>query len=427
MRELYLHYLFLTHSLGSSFKTIDGTNIEILSTGELNENAGPDFLNARLRIGEMNWIGNVEFHVRSSDWYTHNHQNDPAYNTVVAHFVYEHDQEVRILGSALPTVELKHLINPNHYLQYGSLAKRKRKWACSDMVSSVGRDIIGHQFGVAFQMRLRRKADSVWHLLQGCNGDIERTFYLLTARVFGSKVNADSFEHLLRSLDLRQLQRTRNNELSTPAIVLGCSGLLPSNSKDKYVEELTKEFLFQRHRLNLRTLNPGSFRFSSMHPAGFPTRRLAQLAELIRKSPPVSQLISESLSLEGFYQLLQIQLPDFWQTHMHFNHPAKQKLTNGLSMDFLDRIILNVIVPMRYALLKEEGNVNKQLLTELIRKIKPESNSVVRTWLKAGVDLESAYDSQAVLEQSKNFCAKKRCLQCLIGKDLLGTRNDNLE
>ncbi|MBI3134163.1 MAG: DUF2851 family protein [Bacteroidetes bacterium] len=419
MREEYLHYLFRTKRLGNSFKTTTGANLQVKKFGEQNPNAGPDFLDTQIVLDNTTWAGSIEFHVKSSDWFLHKHQVDSRYHTVIAHFVLEHDKEVQLHGHPIPTVELKDTIDWEHYQKFRKLAASEKTIPCASVLKTVTPEVIRQQLENAVLQRLFRKSDRVLADLSRLRGDREKAVYLSVARVFGGKVNADSFEMLMEKIDLRMLQKMTENELAIPAVLFGMAGLLPAESNHAYVKALIHEFKFQKHRLNLKPLNAEAFRFSRMHPPGFPTFRLAQLAEIICRGIPVGQITSGNFNVAELRDFFSIALPDFWQTHYHFEKETTPH-NAGISEAFMDLVIINTFAPCLFAI----GRLtNSQKLTAasaaLLAQTRPEVNTVIRTWQKMGVKSQSAFDTQALVEQKTEFCAKKQCLKCHIGHAVL--------
>lgn len=419
MREDYLHHLFRTKVLGNTFETTAGKELKILHFGSLNPNAGPDFLNCQIAFDDTIWVGSVEFHVKSSDWFLHGHQHDPAYSNVIAHFVYEHDIDVQVGNVTIPTVALKNKIDLNQLARYNLITKSGNGIPCAETIRDLDSFIILQQKERALFERLLRKSEKIKQNLEKFDGDIQKTFYVSLARVFGGKVNGDVFENLFEKTNFRMLSRLRNDDFAITAILFGSAGLLPEHSEDPYVQNLISQFEFHKHRLRLVCMSGFEFRFSRMYPAGFPTIRLAQLAAILKSDLPLTRIITENVSLDALKKLFYIQPNEFWSTHYRFENFTKKK-TIQLSDEFFNLIMINSVVPFLFALgdrTKDEKLKERSVL--YLNQLKPESNTTTKLWSSLGVEFETAFDSQALIEQKNEYCSKKKCLFCTIGTHLL--------
>jgi len=419
MKEEYLHYLFRFKLLGNTFETIDGKPLEILNFGQYNTNAGPDFLNTQIKYDNKIWSGSIEFHVKSSDWYLHKHQNDEAYKNVIAHFVYQFDQEVKTGGFVLPTVELKNKINPAHYQKYIALIASEKTIPCQNSISTIDDFVFFQQKEKALVSRLVRKSKQITNDIEKLKGDIKKSFYLSLARVFGGKVNSFAFESLVTKLDLVALSKTNSETDVVTALLFGVSGLLPKNSDQLYVQNLIKEYNFQKHRLNLNEMPISEWRFSRMHPHGFPTIRLAQFSEIVKNNSSISTIINENVLIHTIHQFFNVQPHSFWNTHFRFESETKLKSAT-LSKDFIDLIIINAIVPFIFAQgILLDNETYKQKAIDLLLQTQHEKNTITNFWKKLGIKIDNAFDTQALIEQKNEYCSKKKCLFCTVGSYLL--------
>jgi hypothetical protein len=419
MREDYLHHLFQMKRLGNSFRTTSGEIIQVQKFGQLNPNAGPDFLDSKIVLKDTTWAGSIEFHVKSSDWFLHGHQTDERYKNVIAHFVFEHDREVEINGQKIPTVELKEKIDWEHYRRFKNLADSQKPISCATQLNQVNPLFIYEQKQRALINRLMRKSDRMLVDLQRLNGDREKVFYLALARIFGGKVNADAFESLTEKLHLSTLRKISENELSVPAILFGLSGMLPEDSENSYVCQLIREFKFQKHRLDLKPMHAAEFRFSRMHPPGFPTVRLAQLAEVLRADLPLGSLMDAEADFYRIRQAFTVSMPEFWNNHYRFEKEVK-KHPAQISEGFIALIVINVLAPFLFAsgrLADDEALKEKAL--RFLTETAAETNGIIHSWKGLGIESSNAFDTQALIEQKNEFCSKKKCLFCSIGNQLL--------
>lgn len=420
MREEYLHYLFITRQLGNTFKTSQNRDLKVLSFGQQNPNAGPDFLTSVIEFENKRWAGSIEFHVKASDWYLHRHQYDKSYRNVIAHFVYEYDADVEIGGVPLPVVELKNLISEKQLAKFKLLFTEKSSpIACEKMIQHTDEIIISSQKEKALINRLERKARYAENLIHEFKGDLKKVFFILLARAFGGKVNADAFEMLARLTDLNMLEKNRTNQTAIHAILFGISGMLPTESDDDYCNEIIQEFRFLKHKFQLHELDGACFRFSRMNPPGYPTIRLAQLAELIRKEGGIFDKLPSQIIVSEFLTKMNIELPEFWQNHYHFKNVSVHGNKN-ITHDFCHLILVNAVVPFLFACGQYQADEYlKTQAIDVLSEIPPEKNSLIEKWKKLKLPVLSAYDTQALIEQKNEFCDKKKCLICSIGNSLL--------
>ncbi len=419
MREEYLHHAFQSKIFGNYFQTTQGDLLEIQNFGELNSNAGPDFLNTRIKVDETIWAGSIEFHIKSSDWFAHGHQHDLRYNNVIVHFVLEDDKTVLVNGKPLLTVVLKDKIDQQHYLKFLKLTDSAKTISCAAQLKDVPSVYVTQQKERALIQRLERKSEQIISDIKKLNGDLETAFYFSLARLFGGKVNGPAFESLISKISVRSLQKLSANEFAIPSILFGLSGLLPTDTRDIYILSLITEFNFQKEKLQLVSMEKSQFRFSRMHPQGFPSIRLAQFSEVIRSNISVGDILSAEKSFRDIKELFKFELPEFWETHFTFGKPVKTK-SNFLSDDFINLIFINTIVPFLFSVGRLESDEKiKSYALELLNGTEKENNSITRFWSSFGLDFKTAFDSQALIEQKNEFCSKKKCLICTIGHQLL--------
>jgi hypothetical protein len=419
MREEYLHYLYRLKLLGNQFQTTDGRALEVLRFGFHNPNAGPDFLEAQIMLDGQVWAGPVEFHVRSSDWYAHGHQTDKQYNNVIVHFVFEHDREVYSGDYKLPVVELKHNIDQDHYKRYQNLTRSTSTIACQNQVKTLAPFVIFQQKERALTNRLLRKSAVILKHLEETKGDADLTFYHSLAAVFGGKVNAEPFSRLMAKTSLKKLWRLETDDTSIPAVLFGISGLLPVRSGNDYVNGLISEFVFQKHRLGLDSLAHETWRYSRMHPQGFPDIRIAQFAAFLSQKISSGYFLRSDLDVASIRQIFEVKLPSYWNSHYRFETPTKTKQAS-LSPAFVDLIFINCVVPFIFANgLRCDDEAMKERAVNMLADLAPEKNSILAKWSDLGVHAANAFDSQALIEQKNEFCSAKKCLFCRIGTNLL--------
>lgn len=401
-------------------KTVEGETVTVLKTGEHNSDAGPDFKNSKIKIGNTIWAGQVEIHVKSSEWNQHNHQHDAAYENVILHVVFENDAEVKTKkGIVLPALEVKGLFDKKLFQRFESLQLSKQAIPCSNLISSVKEFTISNWLQRVLIERLEEKTKFVAELLEKNKGDWELTFYHLLARAFGTKLNADAFQLTAEALPLQVLAKNKKSKLILESLFLGCAGWLNDSFKDDYMNELQKEFLYQQKKYHLVPIEKHYWKLLRIRPASFPTLRLVQLAGLVFQSSHLFSKILEANSIAQLRKLFIAQPNDYWQSHYLPDKKVSEHET-ALINNFIDLLLINTIVPIvfHYGKLKGEESVQLKAMSWL-ENISAENNFITRDWKAAGIKCKSAFDSQALIQLRKNYCDKKLCLQCSIGHSIL--------
>jgi Protein of unknown function (DUF2851) len=404
--------------------TTDGEVVEVLHPGFRNGNAGPDFLNARLRIAGVEWVGTVEAHVHTSDWLAHRHQGDKAYDNVILHIVWQHDRAVpRPDGTRLPTLELAPLTSDNLLNRYGVLTAGNDAIPCAGQFRMVKPLRQTAMLDKALLERLERKSDDVQALYEATGHDWEETAYRLLAIHMGSKVNADPMEQLTRTVPLRILHKHRNNLNQLEALLFGTAGLLDepaleqAQEPDEYLTVLRREyqFLAAKYALTDSQLPAHVWKWGKLRPAGFPTMRLAQLARLIHNHGSLFSLLIGTPDAPSLLALLQLIPSTYWQTHYRFGK-AGAKVSSSLGEATATSLLINVATPLltAYAKRKDQPDLLDRAIS-LLEQLPAEDNRITRLWDSIGLSVKTAFDSQASIELYNNFCTPKRCLNCQIG------------
>jgi hypothetical protein len=421
MNEAFLHYLWQFQQFDkSNLQTVSGERISVLKTGILNTDAGPDFTNSRLQINEIEWVGNVEIHIKSSDWQLHKHQHNEAYNNVILHVVWENDQPItRQDGSLIPTLELKSITDISLLSKYQYLIDNQAIIPCKEQFSEVS-DL--SKFAILDKVlakRLQQKAEIVEQIFEQNKGDWEETAYQLLARNFGFKLNSETFLRLAQNLPLKVLQKHRNNLTQIEAMLFGQAGLV--DKVDEYSEKLSQEYDFFAAKFSLKTTQLGSheWKFLRTRPANFPTIRIAQLARLITQQQSFFSLFTQTSSIEDLRNSLKIEQSTYWQEHYNFGKTASKNLV-GLGKDSINNILINTVIPLLACY--SEKTDNQDLMTRCVsflEALPAEENHITEMWEGLGLTIKSAFDSQASIELYNNFCTQKRCLQCNVGIEIL--------
>ncbi len=396
-----------------------GNRLELVDMGRLNRDSGPDFFEARVQIDDLLWVGNVEMHLRASDWYRHNHDKDLAYNNVILHVVLENDRDVILSdGRLLPCLELK---IPDQFLsKYKSLMSSQTWVPCQVDIPKLNNFFVNHWLDRMLLERLERKAVEIKKMYHQNSNSWEETFYQLLARYFGMKVNADPFEQLARSVPLKILAKQKNSLLQLEAIFYGQASFLDDEfPDDNYYKNLQTEYHFLQSKFKLKPIEKSRWKFMRLHAVNFPTIRIAQLASLVYHSQSLFSKIINAENVDEFYVLLHSKASLYWETHYRFGEKAdfKEKILGRLTIDVL---IINAIVPILFVYGKEVGSslcVDKAL--SFLEKLKPEKNSIIKSWINSGVGVKSAYQSQSLLHLKSEYCSKYRCLECELGNRII--------
>ena len=424
MKEDFLHYvwkyqLFKKEDLRSSENEV----IHILKSGTHNRNAGPDFLNAKIEVNHQIWVGNVEIHLKSSDWYAHHHENDVNYDATILHVVYEHDVAVYLKGNVvLPTLILKELIASDLLSNYLKLSNATSNWIpCGEQVSTIDAFLFSNWKERLFFERLERKAVFIDALLAHQNNDFEAVLFQLLAKNFGLKVNGEAFLALSKSINFSIVRKVRSNEHQLMALLFGQAGFLAEEIQEAHHVSLKKEYAYLQHKFALQPLTKQQFSFFRMRPNNFPTIRIAQLGSLYHLHQNLFSKLMQISKTEDFYSLIAVSISSFWQTHYTFDTISK-KSTKQLTKSFIDLLIINTIIPLKFVYEKSRGVINEDEIVSVLSQMKPEKNSIVSKFKDLKVGSDSAFDTQSLLELKNNYCVPKRCLDCAIGNALLSKK-----
>lgn len=424
MTESFLHYIWqLQYFHKDELKTTSGEPVCVHHPGIRNSDAGPDFSNARVKIGELEWRGSVEIHLRASGWHDHKHSSDEAYEKVILHIVWEDDKPVkRTDGSVMPTVELKGRIDSVLWERYKNLYTSADVIPCAGSWQSVPEVTKLSAMDNALMNRLLVKARSIKALLTRNNNNWEQTCYVLLCKNFGFKVNDEPMLRLSQVLPYTTILRHVDKPDQVEALLFGAGGFLENDAPaDDYTAMLKREYDLLRRKYNLdgRQMNLSQWKFLRLRPANFPTIRLAQLAALLTNQKNLFSKILEANSYEDVYNLFVVDQSTYWLEHYQLGRPAKSAVPT-LGDRSIENIIINTVVPLLVTYGKihdEEAYIT--LATNLLVEIPAEDNKITRQWLPLNYKVKSALDSQALLELYSNSCLKRRCLECGIGSWLI--------
>lgn len=421
MNENLLHFLWKLKLFSvKKLKSTNGEIIHIISNGIHNLNTGPDFLNAKIEIENQVWAGNVEIHINSSDWYKHNHEADKNYDAVILHVVWEHDVEIfRNNNAKIVTLELKNYISKAVLNSYNQLFSKNKKWInCENDIQFIDSFIFENWLERLYFERLEQKSSSIQEILITNNNNWEATLFMLLAKSFGLKVNGDAFLNFANSFDFSIVRKVSNNVEQLEALFLGQAGLLSNKYESIYFEKLNREYEYLKVKFKLTPILGGQVQFFRLRPNNFPTIRLSQLAFLYSKYQNLFSKIIEIDSLELFYSLFKVSTFPFWETHFTFDKESK-KSTKKLTKSFIDLILINTIIPLKFVYLKNLGKNEYSSLFAILENIKPEKNSIISRYNDLNIESPNAFKTQALLQLKNEYCSKQLCLQCAIGKTIL--------
>ncbi len=421
--ENILHYLwkyklFLYQDLTSA----DGSSIDVLHCGNHNQDSGPDFANAKIRINETLWAGSVEIHIHSSDWARHNHQHDKSYDNVILHVVWDNDGDVfRTDGTVIPVLELKNIVD-NQLLSKIDLLRKSEAWIpCESLFNTIDSLTVTQFLDRTLVERLEYKAAYIAEIYKKTKGSWEDTFYIILARNFGFNVNATPFEILAKSLPQHILAKHKHNPLQIESLVFGVAGFLESPYGDAYPQQLATEFNFLQKKYQLAPLDKHWWKSARIRPDNFPVIRLAQFSALVYKSSHLFSKLLEVEEVKAYRNLFKdLAVQPYWYTSYDFDKKRKSVSACNLGDSSIDVLLINAIAPMLFYYGNLLGIAHfKDKALNLLQALKPESNSVVNKFKDYGLTVASAFDSQGLIQMKKNYCDQKKCLNCAIGIKIL--------
>lgn len=422
MNEKLLQFIWqfaLFQTAGLQLK--DGRALTIVNRGQLNTDAGPDFTNAKIRIQNTIWAGNIELHVKESDWLKHKHHLDPAYQNIILHVVYTADLQ-KDPGN-FPVLELKPYISTALTERYHALMKASMAVACAgrlpDIPDLVWRSWQQRMLLEKWELKFRRWQE----LLDTAQGSWLQLFYQVFTRNFGTKVNDDAFEHLARITPLAVLGKHKDNLTHIEALLFGQAGMIPSQPEHPYEIELSIHYAFFRQKYGLDPMEARQWKYLRMRPASFPSIRIAQLAMIIYKNEQLFATLLKVEKLGDIGNLFALGVSPYWETHYTFQNESKANKQKLLGDKMQSLIWINTIVPLQYFYQRnQEGTDHLAAAIAKLQQCNPEDNAVIKTWEKCSVKPDNAFDSQALLHLFRQYCSPKRCLECSVGLWVLKSR-----
>lgn len=420
MREDFLHYVWQYKKFDfSNLTTIAGENLQILKYGDYLQQSGPDFFNAQITINKQKWAGNIEIHVKSSDWYLHNHEKDANYDNVILHVVWEHNIPIfRKDNTEIPVLEIKKYVRKEILEHYKTLLCPKSWIYCENQIANVDDFVWKNWQERLFLERLERKCVAIDQLLSETKNDWEAVLFCMLAKNFGLNTNADAFLKIAKFIPFTVIRKERAETENLESLFFGIADLFPKEPQDRYAKDLKKryDYLIQKYQMKKAVIEP--VQFFKHRPDNFPTIRLAQLAMLYHRQ---QQLFSAMIDVKGkkeLYQLLELTISDYWQNHYQFDKESPKK-KKQFSKSFIDLLAINTIIPIQFAYAKSQGKEISESLLSLMKEIAAEKNVIVEKFSGFGVKPKNAFETQSLLELKNEYCNRSQCLHCAVGIHLL--------
>lgn len=420
MEKLY-HYLWQYKMLGRSMRLTTGAVVTIVDPGVHNDDAGPDFFNSKVLIDGTEWAGNVEIHVKSSDWYAHGHHHDKSYDSVVLHAVGIADKPVfRTDGSKIPQMEMT---MPRGFFEtVGNLVNDLSGIRCSGLLDQLSSLTVNDWLETLSVERLQGKASRILDIYETCGKDWEQTSFIALARALGFGLNGEPFEIMARSLPLKYLKRHLDNRIQIEALLFGQAGMLDTSIHifDEYYQLLCREYFFLARKYGLRPIRSETWKYARTRPQNFPHRRIAFLAKVLHEGLSLpSDILACNGDLDKLRGLFRAEIDGYWHTHSDFDLEARIS-SDRLSAASIDLLMINFAVPLYYAVSSRRGDIELgEKAFGILESLPPEKNTIINLWSSLGLKSENALRSQALLQLRKEYCDRRKCLSCRFGHALL--------
>ncbi len=420
MKEDFIHYIWQYKKYNfSNLKTTRGEELTIVNSGNYLQKEGPDFFNAQLVLNSQKWAGNIEIHLKSSDWYLHQHEKDANYDNVILHVVWEHDAPIfRKDNSEIPVLEIRNYVSKEDLSNYQELSTKKSWLFCENQLQEVDAFILLNWQERLFLERLERKAAPIQQLLQETDNDWESVLFCMLAKNFGLNTNGETFLRIAKSITFSLIRKEALEVMYLEALLFGQADMINKELEDTYPKELLSwyEYIALKYKLKKPILEP--VQFFQHRPDNFPTVRLAQLAMLYHLHRNLFSKIIEAKSLQEIYTIFEFGVSEYWKTHYNFDKQSPKK-DKFLSKAFIDLLIINTVIPFKFAYAQCQGKENIEGIIDLLSNIPAEKNNIIEKFSTFGIVSKNAFESQSLLQLKNEYCNAQKCLQCAIGLELL--------
>lgn len=418
MKESILHHIWKTNRYDlKGLETVNGIPVSIINNGIHNHDAGPDFLNAKVKIGTTIWAGHIEMHIKASDWERHKHQHDKAYGNVILHVVMEADKEaLNPEGNPIPTMELKERVDKVYLDRYEQLMASLSWIPCEKLFHNFPEDKLPLFLESLLVKRLNRKYHDVKALLTTLSQDWEEVLYRQLMRYMGMKVNGEAFILLAERIPYRLLMKCES-QFQKESLLFGQAGLL--NGKDAYLSKMKKEYEHLSNKFGLSPMTGIEWKFARLRPANFPTIRIAQISALYQNVPQLFNFVLHSDDINSYREKINVPTSEYWDTH-YLPDKESQMKKKKMGKAIQDTLLINVFIPLKYAY--GEFTQNQKMIDiaiDMLGKIKAENNKIIRRWKEMQLKVGSAADSQALIELKSTMCDSHKCLDCSVGQQIV--------
>ena len=420
MKEDFVDYIWRFKKFDLfQLRTHEDECLKIISFGFPNHNAGPDYFNSKIEIGNQVWVGNIELHVNSSDWFKHAHNKDVRYDNVILHVVWNNDKDVfRKDGSKIPVLELKNYTSFEIVDSYNQFINKKTKFIiCENQILSTSSFKFDSFKERLFIERIEGKIEFINKGISNENIDWEALLFNSLLTNFGLKINKNSFQSIANSLDFELWRKVFQSPFQLEALLFGQSKLLP-NSTDEYSVSLNNEYQYLKSKYNIENVFVETPLFHRLRPISFPTIRLSQFSSLYSKNQSLFSKILQCSTLEEYYNLFSVSTSEYWRTHYNFGKESKY-IEKKVSSSFINLLLINTVLPLKFLYMKNMGQSFQGDLLKMASKVKSENNSIIDAFSRIGLKSKSAFDSQALIHLFNNYCEPKKCLSCVVGNELL--------
>jgi hypothetical protein len=420
VKEDFLHYVWQYKKFDfSNLTTVGGESLSILNFGNYLQQEGPDFFNAQLIIGQQKWAGNIEIHVKASDWYLHNHQQNGNYDNVILHVVWEYDMPVfRKDNTEIPVLELRRYIPKGILEHYATLLLPKSWVYCENQIPAIDAFVLDNWLERLFFERLERKSLPIGQLLQETKKDWEAVLFCALARNFGLNTNGDAFLRIAKSIPFTVVRKESFEVENLESLFFGIADLFPNEVQDVYAKDLKNKYAYLAQKYKLKKIMIEPLQFFKHRPDNFPTIRLAQLAMLYHKRQNLFTKVIAAKTMKEMYGLFEITISGYWQSHYQLDKESPKK-RKQFSKSFIDLLVINTIVPIQFAYAKSQGKEISEAVLALLGEITAEKNAVIEKFALFGLKAKNAFETQALLQLKNEYCNRGKCLQCGIGIQLL--------